>query len=74
MYIAIIAMDILATSAIACSYANMHVDSYIAIYIAQGQIQDFLKGGSENLKKGVWSAAPEVIGVYIVKHQNHTLA
>ena len=42
--------------------------------LVQGQIQDFLKGGSENLKKGVWSAAPEVIGVYIVKHQNHTLA
>ena len=29
----------------------------------------FLKGGSENLKKGVWSAAPEAIGICIVKHQ-----
>ena len=29
--------------------------------------------GSENLKKGVWSAAPEAIGIYIVKYQNYTL-
>ena len=28
----------------------------------QGRIQDFLKGGLEILKKGVWSAAPEAIG------------
>ena len=40
---------------------------------AQGRIQDFLIGGSENLKKGVWSAAPEAIGICIVKYQNHTL-
>ena len=39
-----------------------------------GRIQDFLKGGSENLKKGIWSAAPEAAtGICIVKHQNHTL-
>ena len=41
--------------------------------ICQGRIQDFLKGGSENLKKGVLSAALEAIGICIVKHQNHTL-
>ena len=39
----------------------------------QGQIQDFLKGGSENLKKGVWSTSPEAREICIVKHQNHTL-
>ena len=37
---------------------------------SQRRIQDFLKEGSENLKKGVWSAAPEAC---IVKNQNHTL-
>ena len=48
----------------------------LAIYgsgYSQGRIQDFLKGGSENLKKGVWSASPEAIGICIVKYQNHTL-
>ena len=39
-----------------------------------GADPEFSERGSENLKKEVWSAAPEVIGVYIVKHQNHTLA
>ena len=46
----------------------------IAEQVLQGRMQDFLKGGSENLRKGVWSAAPEAIGICIVKHQNHTRA
>ena len=29
--------------------------------------------GVENLKKGVWSVALEVIGISIVKRQNYTL-
>ena len=33
----------------------------------------FSERGSENLKKGVWSAALEAIGICIVKHQNYTL-
>ena len=33
----------------------------------------FSEGGSENLKKGVWSTALEAIGICIVKHQNYTL-
>ena len=33
----------------------------------QGRIQDFLKGGSENFKKGVWSAASKTIGICIVE-------
>ena len=32
----------------------------------QGRIQDFLKGGSENLKKGIWSVAPEAIGIVLL--------
>ena len=34
----------------------------------------FSEGGSENLKKGVWSTALEAIGICIVKHQNYTLS
>ena len=41
----------------------------LLIAMNQGRIQDFLKGGSENLKKGVWSAAPKAIGICVVKHQ-----
>ena len=33
----------------------------------------FSERGSENLKKGVWSAAPEAIKTCIVKYQHHTL-
>ena len=33
----------------------------------------FSERGLENLKKGVWSATPEAIGICVVKHQNHTL-
>ena len=32
----------------------------------QGWIQDFLKGGSENLKKVIWSVAPEDIGIVLL--------
>ena len=34
-------------------------------------MQDFLKGGSEILKKGICSVAPEVIGICIVKQIIH---
>ena len=38
----------------------------------QGRIQDFLKGGSENSKKGIWSAAPKAVGICIIKqHFEH---
>ena len=40
----------------------------LGIYVCQlqGRIQDFLKGGSENLKKGIWSVAPEAIGIVLL--------
>ena len=49
-----------------CTFATL-------LCIMQGRIQDFQKGGSENLKKGVWSTALEAIGICIVKHKNYTL-
>ena len=33
----------------------------------KGRIQDLLKGGSENLKKGIWSAALEAKGFVLLK-------
>ena len=41
--------------------------------ISTGADPGFSERGSENFMKGVWSAAPEAIGIYIVEHQNHTL-
>ena len=44
-----------------CNTTCMHM--YVC---KQGRIQDFLKGGSENLKKGIWSVAPEAIGIVLL--------
>ena len=43
------------------------------IHQCSGADPGFSEGGSENLKKGVWSTALEAIGICIVKHQNYTL-
>ena len=41
-------------------------------YVA-GADPGFSERGVRNLKKRVWSASPEAIGICIVKHQNYTL-
>ena len=49
----------------------MH-DPWILTVEFRGGTQDFLKGRSKYLKKGVCDVASEAIGFVLLKHQNHT--
>ena len=54
----------------------IHCDSRALLHtwsVCSGADPGFSEGGSENLKKDVWSVALEVIGICIVKQQNYTL-
>ena len=48
-------------------------DQLAGVVSKSGTDPGFSEGGSENLKKGVWTADPEAVGICIIKHQNHTL-